>query len=173
MFTLDFFPKLFKFSIVYLFSPHWLTLSSSHWVNVEWDSQPTETTWSETQYQLSQCTVYLILFLNNLKLPICSNFLSFCINSVDLKSHSALTQLMDSETTHVPSRHGTIKILNILVNSRIWTEPLTRLLISPCKFDTWKKYRIKMWWKFAFKLFPSSLIYASPSTDISLLLALL
>jgi hypothetical protein len=77
------------------------------------------------------CLFNIVLKKLNLPIHVCLNFLSFCFNSVGLESHSALTQLMGSKTTHVLSRHGTIKILNNLVNPRIKTESLTSLLISP------------------------------------------
>ncbi len=58
-----------------------------NWVNAEWDSTLTESVWSETPRQLSQR-----------RRPNIYEDLSFCIDSVDVESHLALTQLTRNET---------------------------------------------------------------------------
>jgi hypothetical protein len=78
----------------------WLDSSRSHWVDAETDSPPSESTWNETARQLSQCGVRLHVNWVNEEYctPTFTKISSFRIDSVDVESHSALTQLTWSLT---------------------------------------------------------------------------
>ncbi len=74
-----------------------------NWVNAEWDSMSTESTQSETPCQLSRRGMRLPVNWVNAKwdststestqkAPTFTKISSFCVDSVDMDSHSALTQ---------------------------------------------------------------------------------
>jgi hypothetical protein len=58
----------------------------------------TEFTWSQTLHQLSQCGVRPMSSESTQKTLTFTKILSFRVDSVDVESHSALTQLMWSLT---------------------------------------------------------------------------
>jgi hypothetical protein len=66
------------------------------WVNAKWVSTSTELTWNETSCQLSQCGMIKIFV----------NVGAFCVDSVDVESHSVLTQLTWSLTPRWLSWRG-------------------------------------------------------------------
>jgi hypothetical protein len=91
-----------------------------NWVNAEWDSTSTESTRSETPHQLSPRKVRLhVNWVNAEGTDIYDDFIitrwlswrwvSLGIDSVDMKSHFALTQLMGNETPHQLSHRRMLK----------------------------------------------------------------
>jgi hypothetical protein len=105
-----------------------------HWVDSEWDSPSTELTRSDTPHQLSQCRVRLhVNWVNTEGTNIYEDFIipqwhswhgvSLCIDSVNMESHLALSQLMGNETPHQQSHRQMLKDKNMLANS--WTKSKT------------------------------------------------
>ncbi len=112
----------------------WLESSPSHWVNAESDSPSTESRWSETPCQLSQCGVRLHgNWVNAEDTNIYKDFIiprwlswhgvSLCVDSVDVESHLASTQLMRNETPRQLSYRRMFKNSNKSANS--WTKSKT------------------------------------------------
>jgi hypothetical protein len=108
----------------------------------------TESVLGEIPCQLSQCGAYEIYicleFANNL------TFLSFRIDSVDVESNSASTQLTENETP-LHRVQGMIKISNILAKSRIKLKSLKSLILGLCMFDASKNQNTKNSCKCTFK----------------------
>ncbi len=120
----------------------WLDSSPSHWVNTESDSLSTESTGSETPCQLSQCGVRLhINWVNAEDTNIYEDFIipcwlswrgvSLCVDSVDVESHLALTQLTRNETPRQLSHPQMLKNSNKSANSRTKLKKFRSLIIWP------------------------------------------
>ncbi len=120
----------------------WCNFSSAHWVNAEWDSLSTESTWSETPRQLSQRGMRLhVNWVNAEGTNIHEDFIiprwlswhgvSLCVDSVDMESHLALTQLTGSETRHQLSHRQMLTNLNKSANSSTKSKTLKSLIIWP------------------------------------------
>ncbi len=76
----------------------WLDSSCSHWVDAEPDSSSTKSTQNETPCQLSHIKWDSTSTESTQNTPKFTKILSLCIDSVDVESHSALTQLKCSLT---------------------------------------------------------------------------
>ncbi len=124
-------------SYVWLF---WLDSSPSHWVDAESDSPWSESTRSETPHQPSQRGVRLhINWVNAEDTNISEDIIIPCwlswrgvslrIDSVDMESHLALTQLMRNETPYQLSHCQTLKNSNKSANSRTKSKNLRSLII--------------------------------------------
>ncbi len=120
----------------------WLDWSFAHWVDAEWDSPSTESTWSETTCQLSQGGVRVRVNLVKAEgKNIYEDFIiprwlrwrrvSLHIDSVNVESHLTLTQLMGNETPRQLSHRWMLKNLNKWANSRIKSKTLKSLIIWP------------------------------------------
>ncbi len=107
----------------------WLDSSPSHWVDAESDSPSTESTRNQTPHQLSQSGVRLhVNWVNTEDTNIYKDFIiphwhswrgvSLCVDSVDVESHLALTQLTRNETPHQLSHRRMLKNSNKAANSR-------------------------------------------------------
>ncbi len=116
--------------------------SSVHWFNAEWDSPSTESTRSETPRQLSQRGMRLhVNWVNAECTNIHEDFLiprwlswrgvSLCVDSVDVESHLALTQLTGSETRRQLSHRQMLKNSNKSANSSTKSKTLKSLIIWP------------------------------------------
>jgi hypothetical protein len=106
----------------------WYNFSSAYWVNAEWDSLSTESMRSETPRQLSQRGMRLhVIWVNAEGTNIHEDFIiprwlswrgvSLCVDSVDMETHLALTQLTGSETLRQLSHRQMLKNLNKSANS--------------------------------------------------------
>ncbi len=132
----------------------WFDFSSAHWVNGEWDSPSTESTQSETPCQLSQRGVRLHVNWVNAEgtdidedfiIPrwLCWRGVSHCVDSVDMESHLALTQLMRNETRRQLSHRQMLKNLNKSANSSTKLKTLKSLIIWPMYVWSVQKSRTK------------------------------
>jgi hypothetical protein len=122
--------------------PVWFDSSSSHWVYAEWDSPSTESTRSETSHQLSQHGVRLhVNWVNAEGTIIYEDFIilrwlswrgvSLRVDSVDVESHLALTQLTGNETRRQLSHRRMLKYSNKSANSSTKSKRLKSLIIWP------------------------------------------
>jgi hypothetical protein len=120
----------------------WRDSSPSHWVNTKSDSSSTESMQSETPRQLSQRKVRLhVNWVNAEDTNIYEDFIiprwlswcgvSLCIDSVDVESHLALTQLTRNETPRQLSHCWMLKNLNKSANSKTKSNKFRSLIILP------------------------------------------
>ncbi len=93
-----------------------------NWVNAEWDSMSTKSTQ---------------------KTPTFTKILSFRVDSVDMESHLALTQLTRNETQRQLSHCRMLKNLNKSANSRTKSKNSEALLFGLHVFDKCKKWEQK------------------------------
>ncbi len=114
----------------------------------------TESTLSETPHQLSQHGVRLhINWVNTEGTNIYEDFIiprwlswlgvSLHVDSVDMKSHLALTQLAGNETTHQLSHHQMLKNSNKLAYQEQTRKHSNALLFGQYMFDQCKKLKQK------------------------------
>jgi hypothetical protein len=109
----------------------WFDSSLAPWVDVEWDSSSTESSPSETPRWLSQRRVRLhVNWFNAEGTNIYEDFI-ICVDSVDVESHSALTQLTGNETQRQLSHCRMLKNLNKSANSSTKSKTLKSLITWP------------------------------------------
>ncbi len=141
----------------------WFDSSFAHWVNAEWDSPSTESMRSETSSQLSQHGVrFHVNWVNAEDNNIYEDFiilrwlswhwLSLRVDSVDVESHLALTQLTRDETRCQLSHHRMLEIqiskfkykikntekpYNLAYICLISTKKRNKKILCKCTFNTY------------------------------------
>jgi hypothetical protein len=119
-----------------------LDSSPSDWVNAESDSSSTESKQNKTPRQMSQHRVRLhVNWVNAEDTNIYEDFIitrwlswrgvSLCVDSVDVESHLALTQLTRNETPRQLSHRRMLKNSNKSANSRKKLKTFRSLIIWP------------------------------------------
>ncbi len=134
-----------------------------HLPHTESHSSSTESRQSESPHQLSPPRVRLhVNWVNAEDTYIYEDFIiprwlswhgvSLCVDSVDVESHLALTQLTRNETLHQLSHRQMLKNLNKSANPRTKSKKFRSLIIWPIPvFDKCKKREQKISCKCTFK----------------------